>query len=119
MRHVLIAAAILAASPASADVRNAWPYVRSQCLPTEIRNALSAISAHFKRDVLIVSAHRASARGSMHAACRAADIRVPGADKMAVRAFAATLPGIRGVGTYPRKDLIHIDNRSIPFAWRR
>lgn len=119
MRTILIAVAMLAAAPASAGVKDAWPYVKSQCLPSEIRAALHAISAQFKRDVLVVSAHRPGARGSMHATCRAADFRVPGADKSAVRAYAAGLPGIRGVGTYPRKDLIHIDNRAVPFAWRR
>lgn len=111
--------AMTAVPAAAGGVRDAWPYVASHCLPGEIRTALKAISERFGKDVLIVSAHRPRAGRSLHAACRAADFRIPGADRGAVRAYAATLPGIGGIGSYPRKDIIHIDNRAIPFAWRR
>lgn len=115
---IATAAATAATTPSTAEVRDAWPYVRSGCLPAEIRSALHAISQKFGRDVLIVSAHRPRA-SPMHRACRAADFRIAGANRMAVRDYAKGLPGVKGVGTYPHKDIIHIDNRSIPFAWWR
>lgn len=113
-----LAVAVATAAPASSEVRDAWPYVKSGCLPAEIRSALAAISRQFGRDVLIVSAHRAKA-SPMHRSCRAADFRMPGVNRTVIRDFAKGLPGVRGIGTYPGKDIVHIDNRPIPFAWWR
>jgi uncharacterized protein YcbK (DUF882 family) len=49
----------------------------------------------------------------------AADIRIEGVEPMALATFAKTVPGINGVGSYRRTDLIHVDVRQEQFAWRR
>jgi uncharacterized protein YcbK (DUF882 family) len=99
--------------------RLAYSYVKADCFPEELKRALNQISEHFKSDVLVVSGYRGNGRrGSLHRSCRAADIRVVGVAPTVLAAYARTVPGINGVGTYRRNSLTHIDVRETKFAWR-
>ena len=99
--------------------RIAYPYVRSDCFPEDLKRALTAIGQHYNQDVLVISGARSNGRrGSMHRSCRAADIRVPGVAPTALAAYAKSVPGINGVGTYRRSTVTHIDVRAERFAWR-
>ena len=98
----------------------AYAYTKVDCFPAELKTALNEIAAHYKKPVEVASGHRPNGRrGSMHHHCMAADIRVEGVEPMALATFAKTVPGINGVGSYRRTDLIHVDVRQEQFAWRR
>jgi len=98
----------------------AYAYTKVDCFPQELKTALNEIAAHYKKPVEVASGHRPNGRrGSMHHHCMAADIRIEGVEPMALATFAKTVPGINGVGSYRRTDLIHVDVRQEQFAWRR
>jgi len=98
----------------------AYAYTNVDCFPQELKTALNEIAAHYKKPVEVASGHRPNGRrGSMHHHCMAADIRIEGVEPMALATFAKTVPGINGVGSYRRTDLIHVDVRQEQFAWRR
>ncbi len=99
--------------------RIAYPYVKADCFPEDLKRAMNTIGEHFKQDVLVISGARGNGRrGSMHRSCRAADIRVLGVAPTALAAYAKTVPGINGVGTYRRSTVTHIDVRAERYAWR-
>ncbi len=99
--------------------RLAYSYVKADCFPENLKAAMNVIAGHFKTDVMVISGFRGNGRrGSLHRSCRAADIRVPGVAPSVLAAFAKTVPGINGVGTYRRSTLTHIDVRATKFAWR-
>ena len=98
----------------------AYAYTKVDCFPAELKTALNEIAAHYKKPVEVASGHRPNGRrGSMHHHCMAADIRIEGVEPMALATYAKTVPGINGVGSYRRTDLIHVDVRQEQFAWRR
>jgi Peptidase M15 len=78
---------------------------------------IAALEAQFHAKPSIVSgcrsqAHNAAvggARHSFHLSCAAADITIPGVSPQSVRAFALTMPGRGGVGTYCGMSIVHID----------
>lgn len=99
--------------------RAAYDNVQTDCFPETLRRALDQIAAHFKSEVLVTSGKRdRGRRGSMHRACKAADIRVVGVSPGEVARVARTIPGVNGVGTYRRVAVTHIDVRAERFAWR-
>ena len=93
------------------------PDVQTDCFEPSLVSMLHAVEARFHTKVLVTSGYRSpshnravnGARRSMHMACKAADIQVPGADKFAVAAFVRSLPGRGGVGTYCHTTAVHID----------
>ena len=49
---------------------------------------------------------------------RVADIRIAGVSPADLAAYARTVPGLNGVGSYRRVSVTHIDVRDERFAWR-
>jgi hypothetical protein len=99
--------------------RAAYDTVDTACFPQQLRNALNNIAAHFNADVLVTSGARYKGRrGSLHRSCKAADIRIAGVAPAEIAAYARTVPGLNGVGTYRRVAVTHIDVRDERFAWR-
>ncbi len=99
--------------------RAAYETVDTTCFPQGLRNALDKIAAHFDAEVLVTSGGRAKGRrGSLHRACKAADVRIAGVAPADIAAYARTVPGLNGVGTYRRVAVTHIDVRDERFAWR-
>jgi len=97
----------------------AYSYTQVNCFPEELKTALNAIAAHYNKPVEVASGHRPNGRrGSMHRHCMAADIRIEGVEPMVLATYAKTVPGVNGVGSYRRTDLIHVDVRQEHFAWR-
>jgi len=97
----------------------AYAYTRVDCFPEQLKTALDQIAVHYKKPVEVASGYRPNGRrGSMHRHCMAADIRIDGVEPMALATYAKTVPGINGVGTYRRTDLVHVDVRHEQFAWR-
>ena len=98
----------------------AYGYTQVQCFPEQLKTALNTIAAHYNKPVEVASGHRPNGRrGSMHRHCMAADIRIEGVEPMVLATYAKTVPGVNGVGSYRRTDLIHVDVRQEQFAWRR
>jgi hypothetical protein len=84
--------------------------VETACLKPELVDLLRRIEGHYKQKVVITSGYRDRGRqGSLHRQCAAADIEVPGVSSTALAAFARTIPGIGGVGTYCHSMMIHVD----------
>jgi hypothetical protein len=99
--------------------RAAYDTVNVNCFPTGLRAALDQIATHFGSEVLVTSGARDKGRrGSLHRACKAADIRVAGVSPADVAAYARTVPGLNGVGTYRWVSVTHIDVRDERFAWK-
>jgi len=99
--------------------RAAYDNVETDCFPQQLRYALNTIAAHFKGEVLVTSGARATGRrGSLHRSCKAADIRIAGVSPADLAAYARTVPGLNGVGSYRRVSVTHIDVRDERFAWR-
>ncbi len=97
----------------------AYAYTQVQCFPEQLKTALNTIAAHYNKPVEVASGHRPNGRrGSMHRHCMAADIRIDGVEPMVLATYAKTVPGVNGVGSYRRTDLIHVDVRQEQFAWR-
>lgn len=99
--------------------RAAYDTVNVSCFPAGLRAALDQIATHFGSEVLVTSGARDKGRrGSLHRSCKAADIRVAGVTPADVAAYARTVPGLNGVGTYRWVSVTHIDVRDERFAWR-
>ena len=86
-------------------------------LDTDLKTLLAAIETHFGKKLMITSGCRTpehnravgGAPHSYHLSCDAADIVIPGVAKEDVRAYALSLPGRGGVGTYCSLDIVHVD----------
>lgn len=99
--------------------RPAYDTVVTNCFKPDLRAALENIARHFNSEVLVTSGARdRGRRNSLHRSCRAADIRVVGVSPGTVARYASTVPGIKGVGTYRRVAVTHVDTREFEMAWR-
>lgn len=93
------------------------PDVQTSCFEPKLVSMIRAVEARFGTKVVVTSGYRSpshnkrvnGAKASMHMACKAADIQIPGADKIAVANYVRSLPGRGGVGTYCHTTAIHID----------
>ncbi|BDA85031.1 hypothetical protein Sa4125_25730 [Aureimonas sp. SA4125] len=93
------------------------PDVQTNCFEPKLVAVLRAVEARFGTKVVVTSGYRSpshnrkvrGAKQSMHMSCKAADILVPGADKIQVANFVRSLPGRGGVGTYCHTLAVHID----------
>jgi uncharacterized protein YcbK (DUF882 family) len=91
--------------------------VEVACFRPELVSILRAIERRFGQKVVVTSGYRSpehnrrvrGARNSQHMACAAADIYVPGVNKMKVAEFVRAMPRRGGVGTYCHTDAIHVD----------
>ncbi|MCE7028426.1 YcbK family protein [Jiella avicenniae] len=91
--------------------------VQTSCFPADLVAQIRALERRFGSKAVITSGYRSpdhnrrvnGARRSQHMGCKAADLFIPGADHLAVAAYARSLPGRGGVGTYCHTDAIHVD----------
>ena len=87
------------------------------CFRPELVAILRAVEHRFGQKVIVTSGYRSpehnrrvrGARNSQHMACAAADIHVPGVNKMKVAEFVRAMPRRGGVGTYCHTEAIHVD----------
>lgn len=92
--------------------------VETACLKPDMIELLHKIETKYGQKVVITSAARdRGRRGSMHRMCAAADIIVPGVSAEKLAAYARTIPGIGGVGTYCHSELVHVDTGT-PRDWK-
>jgi hypothetical protein len=83
--------------------------------------ALEAITEHFKKSPRILEAFRCEAlseklglvKKNCHRAGKAAHICLEGIALQELFKFSETLPEIRGLGFYPKENIIHIDTRTM------
>lgn len=93
------------------------PDVQTSCFEPKLVAMIRAVEARFGTKVVVTSGYRSpthnravnGAKRSMHMACKAADIQIPGANKLEVANYVRNLPGRGGVGTYCHTTAIHID----------
>ena len=91
--------------------------VETSCFPSQLVGMLRSIERKFGKKVIVTSGYRSpshnrrvnGATRSQHMGCKAADIVVPDADRFVVAAYARSLPGRGGVGTYCHSAAIHVD----------
>jgi len=89
----------------------------TNCFQSDLMALISKIEQRFKQKVVITSGYRSpshnrrvnGAKASLHMACKAADLHVPGVNGLAVANFVRGLPGRGGVGTYCHTAAIHVD----------
>jgi uncharacterized protein YcbK (DUF882 family) len=102
------------------------PDVQTGCFDPQLVSMIRAVERKFNTKVVVTSGYRSpsynkrvnGAQKSMHMACKAADIQVPGANNLVVANFVRTLPGRGGVGTYCHTTAIHIDTgKERDWAW--
>lgn len=91
--------------------------VVTNCFDSDLMGMISQIENRFRQKVVITSGFRSpahnrrvnGAKASMHMACKAADLHVPGANGLEVARFVRALPNRGGVGTYCHTAAIHVD----------
>jgi uncharacterized protein YcbK (DUF882 family) len=87
------------------------------CLKPALVRVLKTIESHYGKKLVVTSGFRdpnrnrraRGARNSLHMYCAAADIQVPGVSKWELAAFARSMPGRGGVGTYCHTNSVHVD----------
>ena len=79
------------------------------------------IGQHFDAEIEVVSAFRVggvnATRGSRHASADAADIRIAGVSPQELLRFVESHFRPIGVGIYPNTGFVHVDDRSVSYAW--
>lgn len=83
--------------------------VRINCFPAQLRAVLATLHRRFGRRPVVTSGYRPRSGRSMHAKCKAADIRIPGVKPGQIASYARSLGGIGGVGTYCSTGIVHVD----------
>lgn len=84
--------------------------VETACLKPDLVDVLRRIEGHYHQKVVITSGFRDRGRqGSLHRQCAAVDIQLNGVGAADLAAFARSIPGIGGVGTYCHPNMIHVD----------
>ena len=91
--------------------------VDTACLRPPLLAVLKKIEQHYGQKLVVTSGfrsrvHNAAARGarnSLHMYCAAADVQMPGVSKWELAAYARSMPGRGGVGTYCYTKSVHID----------
>jgi hypothetical protein len=135
--RAMVASAVAGATPMPVSFGNSDPSTSDQttvsvpgyfaayentiisCFPQPLKDALNAISDHYGKPVEVTSGFRDHGRAhSMHRLCMAADIRVAGVAPTMLAAYAKSLEGVNGIGTYRHTSVTHIDIRQEKMAWR-
>jgi uncharacterized protein YcbK (DUF882 family) len=91
--------------------------VDTACLRPALLAVLKNIEQHYGRKLIVTSGFRSrvhnvaarGARNSLHMYCAAADVQMPGVSKWELAAYARSMPGRGGVGTYCYTKSVHID----------
>jgi len=99
------------------------PGAVTTCFNARMVTLLAAIQRKYRRPLIITSGYRSQThnisaggvRGSLHTACAAADIKIPGVNKYQLAGYIRSLPGRGGVGLYCH-DAVHVDIGS-PREW--
>jgi len=97
--------------------------VATSCFNARMVKLLAAIQRKYRRPLIITSGYRGhlhnisagGVRGSLHTACAAADIKIPGISKYQLASYVRSLPNRGGVGLYCH-DAVHVDIGS-PREW--
>lgn len=85
------------------------PKVSTGCFPRRLQSVLADLHRKFGAAPVVTSGNRPRSGKSQHSRCKAADIRIPGVSPSRVAAYARTIPGIGGVGTYRHTSIVHVD----------
>lgn len=91
--------------------------VDTACLKPSLVRVLKQIERHYGKRMIVTSGYRSPARNraargaknSLHMYCAAVDIQIPGVDKWQLAAYARSMPGRGGVGTYCHTESVHVD----------
>jgi uncharacterized protein YcbK (DUF882 family) len=91
--------------------------VDTACLRPALLSVLKKIEEHYGRKLIVTSGYRSpihnvaahGALNSLHMFCAAADVQMPGVSKWELAAYARSMPGRGGVGTYCSTTSVHID----------
>ncbi|WP_184701751.1 D-Ala-D-Ala carboxypeptidase family metallohydrolase [Aminobacter aganoensis] len=83
--------------------------VRSNCFPAQLIAVLTSLHRRFGKRPVVTSGYRPRSGRSMHAKCKAADIRIIGIKPGQIARYARELNGIGGVGTYCSTGIVHVD----------
>jgi uncharacterized protein YcbK (DUF882 family) len=91
--------------------------VDTACLRPALLSVLKRIEAHYGRKLIVTSGYRTpihnvaahGALNSLHMFCAAADVQMPGVSKWELAAYARSMPGRGGVGTYCYTKSVHVD----------
>ncbi|ODT56448.1 MAG: peptidase M15A [Methylobacterium sp. SCN 67-24] len=87
------------------------------CLKPSLVRVLKAVEQRYGKKMIVTSGYRdpdrnrrvGGAKKSLHMACAAADIQVPGVGKWELATFLRSMPGRGGVGTYCSTNSVHVD----------
>ncbi|MEO5324164.1 D-Ala-D-Ala carboxypeptidase family metallohydrolase [Mesorhizobium sp. CC13] len=87
------------------------------CLKPSLVRVLKAVEQRFGTKMIVTSGFRdpernrrvGGAKKSLHMACAAADIQVPGVGKWELATFLRSMPDRGGVGTYCSTNSVHVD----------
>jgi len=87
------------------------------CLKPSLVRTLKAIERRYGKKMVVTSGYRnpshnrraRGAKNSLHMYCAAADVQIPGVGKWELAAFARSMAGRGGVGTYCHTNSVHID----------
>lgn len=93
------------------------PDVDVSCLKPSLVRMLKQIERHYGKKMIVTSGYRSpqynkrvnGAKKSMHMYCAAADVQVPGVNRLELARYVRMMPGRGGVGTYCHTESIHID----------
>ncbi|MEF2071012.1 YcbK family protein [Consotaella aegiceratis] len=91
--------------------------VETGCFPPKLVSMIRAVERRFGKQAVVTSGYRSPAHNravngathSMHMACKAADIQVPGVSNKDIAQFVRAMPDRGGVGTYCHTTAVHID----------
>lgn len=97
--------------------------VNTRCFNPRMLGLLKTIQSKYRRPLIITSGYRShthniragGVRGSLHTACAAADIKIPGVNKYQLASYVRSLPNRGGVGVYCH-NAVHVDIGS-PREW--
>lgn len=100
--------------------------VDTSCFPARLTGIIRDAERHFKAKAIVTSGYRSpsynrrvrGAERSLHMACKAADIRIPGVKKTTLHSYLRQHPKRGGVGIY-RSDWVHVDTgKRREWDWR-
>jgi hypothetical protein len=123
LRIGVLCLAVSVTMPINGALGNAMPrgggswLVGGNGLNPRLVSLLRRVSDHYGKPVIVSSGCRThhgnrragGARRSLHLACKAADIKVPGISEAQLLRYVKSLPGRGGVGTYCRNSVVHLD----------
>jgi uncharacterized protein YcbK (DUF882 family) len=100
--------------------------VKTSCFPARLTGIIHDAERNFGAKAIVTSGYRSpsynrrvrGAERSLHMACKAADIRIPGVKKTTLHSYLRQHPKRGGVGIY-RNDWVHIDTgKRREWDWR-